>query len=153
MWPFDPMDFKAPGTGIFKYEYCHSWFILPFTMGDLLQCTWGTKRNRQWQDSNLQSPDPKSGALSIRPHGLLCWSDLTNHTWLSFLSKHVAIVDEREKTTFHVKNKNAGIWERERNSSFPFKFFLSLRKTYNKSANYKITDCYKQKILILSKLG
>ena len=22
-----------------------------------------------WQDSNLQSPDPKSGALSIRPHG------------------------------------------------------------------------------------
>ena len=23
-----------------------------------------------WQDSNLQSPDPKSGALSIRPHGL-----------------------------------------------------------------------------------
>ena len=26
--------------------------------------------NRPWQDSNLQSPDPKSGALSIRPHGL-----------------------------------------------------------------------------------
>ena len=25
-----------------------------------------------WQDSNLQSPDPKSGALSIRPHGSLC---------------------------------------------------------------------------------
>ena len=23
---------------------------------------------RSWQDSNLQSPDPKSGALSIRPH-------------------------------------------------------------------------------------
>ena len=23
---------------------------------------------RLWQDSNLQSPDPKSGALSIRPH-------------------------------------------------------------------------------------
>ena len=23
---------------------------------------------RAWQDSNLQSPDPKSGALSIRPH-------------------------------------------------------------------------------------
>ncbi len=22
-----------------------------------------------WQDSNLQSPDPKSGALSIRPQG------------------------------------------------------------------------------------
>ena len=26
---------------------------------------------REWQDSNLQSPDPKSGALSIRPHSLL----------------------------------------------------------------------------------
>ena len=25
---------------------------------------------RAWQDSNLQSPDPKSGALSIRPHTL-----------------------------------------------------------------------------------
>ena len=30
---------------------------------------WGRKRFRPWQDSNLQSPDPKSGALSIRPHG------------------------------------------------------------------------------------
>ena len=28
------------------------------------------KKNRPWQDWNLQSPDPKSGALSIRPHGL-----------------------------------------------------------------------------------
>ena len=27
-----------------------------------------TKKIRSWQDSNLQSPDPKSGALSIRPH-------------------------------------------------------------------------------------
>ena len=26
--------------------------------------------NRPWQDSNLQSSDPKSDALSIRPHGL-----------------------------------------------------------------------------------
>ena len=26
---------------------------------------------RAWQDSNLQSPDPKSGALSIRPHALI----------------------------------------------------------------------------------
>jgi hypothetical protein len=26
-------------------------------------------KNRPWQDSNLQSPDPKSGALSIRPQG------------------------------------------------------------------------------------
>ena len=28
------------------------------------------KKFRAWQDSNLQSPDPKSGALSIRPHTL-----------------------------------------------------------------------------------
>ena len=28
------------------------------------------KKYRAWQDSNLQSPDPKSGALSIRPHAL-----------------------------------------------------------------------------------
>ena len=28
------------------------------------------KITRAWQDSNLQSPDPKSGALSIRPHTL-----------------------------------------------------------------------------------
>ena len=28
------------------------------------------KRKRSWEDSNLQSPDPKSGALSIRPHDL-----------------------------------------------------------------------------------
>ena len=37
-------------------------------------CRWknydtGKKSHRPWQDSNLQSPDPKSGALSIRPHG------------------------------------------------------------------------------------
>ena len=35
---------------------------------------WGRKRFRPWQDSNLQSPDPKSGALSIRPHGPT-WTD------------------------------------------------------------------------------
>ena len=29
------------------------------------------EQNRPWQDSNLQSPDPKSGALSIMPHDLL----------------------------------------------------------------------------------
>ena len=34
-------------------------------------CTFfSSKKSRPWQDSNLQSPDPKSGALSIRPHGL-----------------------------------------------------------------------------------
>ena len=29
----------------------------------------GKKKIRPWQDSNLQSSDPKSDALSIRPHG------------------------------------------------------------------------------------
>ena len=49
------------------------------------------KRNRPWQDSNLQSPDPKSGALSIRPHGLTLTVDFTNQTWHRSVSKHVAI--------------------------------------------------------------
>ena len=35
-------------------------------------CKWNAqsvgKIYRPWQDSNLQSPDPKSGALSIKPH-------------------------------------------------------------------------------------
>ena len=48
------------------------------------------KRNRPWQDSNLQSPDPKSGALSIRPHGLTLTKEFTNQTWHSSVSKHVA---------------------------------------------------------------
>ena len=29
------------------------------------------KRYRPWQDSNLQSPAPETGAFSIRPHGLM----------------------------------------------------------------------------------
>ena len=37
------------------------------------------KKSRPWQDSNLQSPDPKSGALSIGPHGLMLIVDTTNH--------------------------------------------------------------------------
>ena len=49
------------------------------------------KRNRPWQDSNLQSPNPKSGALSIRPHGLTLTVDFTNQTWHRSVSKHVAI--------------------------------------------------------------
>ena len=34
----------------------------------------GGHSKRPWQDSNLQSPDPKSGALTIRPHGLTWWA-------------------------------------------------------------------------------
>ena len=41
---------------------------------------YSNKRNfRTWQDSNLQSPDPKSGALSIRPHVLAAW-------WISHIN-------------------------------------------------------------------
>ena len=32
-----------------------------------------------WQDSNLQSPDPKSSALSIRPHTLLMFKNATEN--------------------------------------------------------------------------
>ena len=39
---------------------------------------------RPWQDSNLQSPDPKSGALSIRPHGLTWWPGLF---WMTTLTE------------------------------------------------------------------
>ena len=40
----------------------------------------GSKRMyRTWQDSNLQSPDPKSGALSIRPQELSDkWERISN---------------------------------------------------------------------------
>ena len=37
------------------------------------------EKNRPWQDSNLQSPDPKSGALSIMPHGLLYHNKHVRH--------------------------------------------------------------------------
>ena len=36
------------------------------------------KDSRAWQDSNLQSPDPKSGALSIRPHTLSLHRKITH---------------------------------------------------------------------------
>ena len=51
-----------------------------------------SKRNRPWQDSNLQSPDPKSGALSIRPHGLRCWFAHFCNPLFCFLSSSVAII-------------------------------------------------------------
>ena len=48
--------------------------------------------DRPWQDSNLQSPDPKSGALSIRPHGQSCGSPtspptnrLVKTTWVAII--------------------------------------------------------------------
>ena len=41
---------------------------------------WKSKSIRPWQDSNLQSPDPKSGALSIRPHELTMSVLVTSQT-------------------------------------------------------------------------
>ena len=38
------------------------------------------KKYRPRQDSNLQSPDPKSGAFSIRPHGLMLCIDSILYT-------------------------------------------------------------------------
>ena len=46
---------------------------------------------RSWQDSNLQSSDPKSDALSIRPHDLVfkysqhCWIENQNRTFFQGL--------------------------------------------------------------------
>ena len=42
---------------------------------------------RPWQDSNLQSPDPKSGALSIRPHGRLYIHLIFYSIWRSVFLK------------------------------------------------------------------
>ena len=55
-----PMDWSA-----------HVWNSLFVVQSNFL------KNSRPWQDSNLQSPDPKSGALSIRPHGLVGKHKLT----------------------------------------------------------------------------
>ena len=51
------------------------------------------KRLRSWQDSNLQSSDPKSDALSIRPHDLLYIVKLkcqfeSNLWWNTILQKY-----------------------------------------------------------------
>ena len=51
-------------------------------------------RNRPWQDSNLQSPDPKSGALSIRPHGLRWVPETINQVTPGSLSTSTAILME-----------------------------------------------------------
>ena len=45
---------------------------------------WKKSTFRSWQDSNLQSPDPKSGALSIRPHDP--WQ-----RWISILFEILAV--------------------------------------------------------------
>ena len=54
------------------------------------------KRNRPWQDSNLQSPDPKSGALSIRPHGLRMLEEVSRSQWCCAVSRRVAIISDTD---------------------------------------------------------
>ena len=58
---------------------------------------------RAWQDSNLQSPDPKSGALSIRPHGLLWCANIIDGAEQVALTRYVARNWEKVNTTFILK--------------------------------------------------
>ncbi len=51
--------------------YCIKPFALYIMSPTVKSCMQATNNFRPWQDSNLQSPDPKSGALSIRPQGQL----------------------------------------------------------------------------------
>ena len=51
------------------------------------------KKFRAWQDSNLQSPDPKSGALSIRPHTHYKYNEKNlNFKLISFIATNVEIL-------------------------------------------------------------
>jgi hypothetical protein len=59
----EPLPTKMPLYAMFAN--CRGLYLLSV----LLYLMW-IKKLRPWQDSNLQSPDPKSGALSIRPQGL-----------------------------------------------------------------------------------
>ena len=54
-----------------KNYFSSSSFLFQFEIGVAMKVCYVKKLFRPWQDSNLQSPDPKSGALSIRPHGRL----------------------------------------------------------------------------------
>ena len=58
------------------------------------------KKYRSWQDSNLQSPDPKSGALSIRPHNLRCMNKSQYKTLLCILASCVAIKGAQQASEF-----------------------------------------------------
>ena len=53
----------------------------------MARMTWW-KMYRPWQDSNLQSPDPKSGALSIGPYGQSYLRAYLGTWYLSFFSTH-----------------------------------------------------------------
>ena len=48
-----------------KWSFSHRFFSIKLRKKIPISTV---QKIRSWQDSNLQSPDPKSGALSIRPH-------------------------------------------------------------------------------------
>ena len=54
------------------------------------------KCDRPWQDSNLQSSDPKSDALSIRPHGPAILSVISHLEKSDGVASKIAI-DQRER--------------------------------------------------------
>ena len=95
-------------TKVLDYNYLHSKSISNLKLCPLTH--WLTrvkyrdagasKKNRLWQDLNLQSPDPKSNALSIRPHGLMCLVNITNHS--CFLPIIACCNDMQTKTTLHI---------------------------------------------------
>ena len=59
--------------GGYQFRFAFKLFNIAQISHNRRWCTFfsSSKKSRPWQDSNLQSPDPKSGALSIRPHGLI----------------------------------------------------------------------------------
>ena len=66
---------------------------VPKMMGNKDFKTYAFFPQKDWprQDSNLQSPVPKSGALSIRPHGLILTVDSSGQTYFCFVSNYVAM--------------------------------------------------------------
>ena len=57
-------------------HFCGAGHVPMYSEKNEIPPYFGKKNCWPWQDSNLQSPDPKSGALSIRPHGLSDLSEL-----------------------------------------------------------------------------
>ena len=90
---------------------------VPKTMGNKDFKTYAFFPQKDWprQDSNLQSPVPKSGALSIRPHGLIpvdC-SSLTHRKYIKQLGLQYT------EDSFMEKLASRWLWER-----WPCLFFL-----------------------------
>ena len=67
---FDSYNCAAHCAAALRPEGCVRHVVFMTESQNQLPCGYlfWVKIFRSWQDSNLQSPDPKSGALSIRPH-------------------------------------------------------------------------------------